>query len=192
MDADGDTLRYGLRGLNSDRFAIDAGTGQLRTKEGIAYDHEADETYFIIVRASDGKGGRARLRVNIGVTDADEPPGAAPVQYVVEYGDGGVTISWVASTDEAGKPPVSGYEAQRRQTDSDEWQDVPILDSRADTSLILTDLISDKTYEVRVRTLNEDGASEWSVPIAVKAPASPPPSATAGCQRRVQPHRAGA
>ena len=110
MDADGDTLSYGLRGLNSDRFAIDAGTGQLRTKEGIAYDHEADETYFIIVRASDGKGGRASLLVNIAVTDADEPPSAPPVQYEVVYDDVAVTLRWIASVDEAGKPPVAGYE----------------------------------------------------------------------------------
>ena len=176
-DADGDALNYRLRGRHAASFAIDAGTGQLRAKEGITYDHEAKDSYYITVRASDGKGGRASLGVNIAVTDVDEPPVAPPQQYVVEYGDGAVMIRWIAPTDEAGKPPVSGYEVQGRQTDSDEWEAVQVLDSRADTSLTLTDLISDETYQVRVRTLNEEGSSEWSAPIVVTLPTSvPPPS----------------
>ena len=96
---------------------------------------------------------------------------AAPQQqYVVVYGDGGVTIRWNASTDEAGKPPVSGYELQRREVDSDEWEAVQILESPSDTSLTLTDLTRDETYLVRVRTLNEEGSSEWSAPVDVTAP----------------------
>ena len=169
-DADGDVLNYGLRGLHADSFTIDAGTGQLLTGEGIAYDHELKDTYLITVRAVDGKGGRARLRVNIEVTDADEPPGAPPVQYEVVYDDVAATLRWIASVDEAGKPPVTGYEVQRRQADSDQWHDVQIMESRVDTSLMLTDLISGRAYHVRVRTLNEDGASEWSAPVVVTAP----------------------
>ena len=169
-DADGDVLNYGLRGLHADSFTIDAGTGQLLTREGIAYDHELKDTYLITVRVVDGEGGRARLRVNIEVTDADEPPGAPPVQYEVVYDDVAVTLRWIASVDEAGKPPVTGYEVQRRQADSDQWHDVQIMESRVDTSLMLTDLISGRAYHVRVRTLNEDGASEWSAPVDVTAP----------------------
>ncbi len=171
-DADGDALNYRLWGWHAASFAIDASTGQLRTRDGIAYDHEAKDTYTVTVRARDGQGGRASLGVNIAVTDVDEPPVAPPQQYVVVYGDGGVTIRWNASTDEAGKPPVSGYELQRREVDSDEWQEVQILESPSDTSLTLTDLTSDETYLVRVRTLNEDGTSEWSAPIVVTAPTS--------------------
>ncbi len=169
-DADGDALNYRLRGRHAASFAIDASTGQLRAKEGITYDHEAKDSYYITVRASDGKGGRASLGVNIAVTDVDEPPVAPPQQYVVVYGDGGVTIRWNASTDEAGKPPVSGYELQRREVDSDEWEAVQILESPSDTSLTLTDLTRDETYLVRVRTLNEEGSSEWSAPVDVTAP----------------------
>ncbi len=176
-DADGDALNYGLRGLHASSFAIDASTGQLRTRDGIAYDHEAKDTYTVTVRARDGQGGRASLRVTIAVTDVGEPPATAPFQFAVVYGDDGATVRWFAPADEAGKPPVSGYEVQRREADSDEWQEVQILESLSDTSLTLTDLTSDKTYQVRVRTLNEEGSSEWSAPVTVTLPTSvPPPS----------------
>ena len=59
-DADEDSLTYGLRGAYADRFSIGAGTGQLLTKEGIAYDHEASDGYSLTVRVSDGQGGPRR------------------------------------------------------------------------------------------------------------------------------------
>ena len=34
-DADGNTLTYRLRGADADSFAIDAGTGQIRTTRGV-------------------------------------------------------------------------------------------------------------------------------------------------------------
>ena len=54
-DADGNTLTYSLRGADADSFAIDAGTGQMRTQG--AYDFEAQSSYSVIVRVSDGEGG---------------------------------------------------------------------------------------------------------------------------------------
>lgn len=76
-DADGDSLTYRLRGVHADSFAIASGTGQLLTKERVAYDHEARDTYSLTVRASDGHGGRAAIAVNIAVADVAEPPCAA-------------------------------------------------------------------------------------------------------------------
>ncbi len=54
-DADGNTLTYRLRGADADSFAIDAGTGQIRTKG--TYDFEAQSSYSVIARVSDGEGG---------------------------------------------------------------------------------------------------------------------------------------
>ena len=80
---------------------------------------------------------------------------AAPQQqYVVVYGDGGVTIRWNASTDEAGKPPVSGYELQRREVDSDEWS-APV-DVTAPTVFIN---VCNRTEQVRDAIVAAAGAS---------------------------------
>ena len=193
-DADGNPLSYSLRGADADSFAIDAGTGQLRTREGIAYDHEAKNRYSVAVRASDGEGGRADLVVRIAVTDADEPPSTPPSGVVVAPGDSALTVRWDAAHDEAGKPPVSGYEVAHlpaaqdsaqagRPEDTGDWEEGRILNSRTDTSVTLTRLNNEQTYQVRVRTLNDEGASQWSTPVSgaptagsVTVPASNEPS----------------
>ena len=69
-DADGDALTYSLWGADAEHFAIDAGTGQILTKGTYAF--EEKRGYAVIVRATDGQGGRVSLVVNIAVTDVDE------------------------------------------------------------------------------------------------------------------------
>ena len=78
------------------------------------YDFEAQSSYSVILRVSDGEGGRASLVVGIAVTDVDEPPAAPPSGVVVTPGDSALTVRWDAAPDEAGKPPVSGYEVAHR------------------------------------------------------------------------------
>ena len=69
-DEDGDALTYSLWGADSDHFAIDASTGQILTKG--TYDFEKKKGYAVIVRASDGEGGRVSLVVSIEIADVDE------------------------------------------------------------------------------------------------------------------------
>ena len=182
-DADGDSLTYNLRGRDADSFSIGAVAGQLRTKEGVAYDQEAKDSYSVTVGVIDGQGGSASVDVSIAVTDVDEPHAGPPSQIVVTSGDSELTVRWNASTDETGKPPVSGYEVAHRQGDNGDWQESQILKSRTDTSLTLNGLINDQVYQIRVRTLNDEGASGWSpasgVPVAPKGQ-DPPPSSQGG------------
>ena len=70
FDADGDPLTYTLWGVDADAFAIDAKTGQIRTKA--EYNFEQKRGYAVIVRAADGNGGRVNLVVGIDVVDLDE------------------------------------------------------------------------------------------------------------------------
>ena len=172
-DADNDSLTYRLRGVYADRFSIGAGTGQLLTKEGVAYDHEAGDAYTVTVRVTDGQGGRATVGVGIEVTDVDEPPGAPPEGVVVAPRDTALTVTWNAAPDEAGKPPVSGYEVTHRTGDGGEWLEGLIVDSRTDTSAMLTGLTNEQLYQVRVRTLNDEGASEWSMTASVAPTGGP-------------------
>ncbi len=69
-DADGDTLTYSLWGADGDHFAIDASTGQIRTKG--MYDFEQKRGYSVILRVIDGEGGRVSTVVSIAVTGVDE------------------------------------------------------------------------------------------------------------------------
>ena len=181
-DADGDSLTYGLRGMHADRFSIEARTGQLLTKEGIAYDHEAGEAYSLTVRVSDGKGGRAAVGVGIEVTDVDEPPGAPPEGVAVAPRDTALTVTWTAAPDEAGKPPVSGYEAAHRAADAEAWQEGLLVESRTDTGVTIAGLTNEQPYQVRVRTLNEEGAGPWSEPVVGAPTEGPRPLGVIGDQ----------
>ena len=180
-DADGDSLTYHLRGVHADSFAIDPATGQLFTREGIAYDHEARDTYSVTVRATDGEGGRATIVVGIAVTDVDEPPSAAPDSVVVAPRDTSLSVSWVASVDEAGKPPVSGYEVGHKQAAAETWPEgVLLVEGRTHTGVTITGLTNEQAYDVRVRTLNDEGAGPWSDPVSGAPTVGPRPLGVVG------------
>ena len=74
-DADNDTLAYSLGGTDVASFDFVVSTGQIRTKSGVSYDHEAKASYTVTVTASDGTV-TASANVTISVTDVDEPPDA--------------------------------------------------------------------------------------------------------------------
>ena len=71
-DPDGDTLAYSLSGTDKLAFRVDAGTGQIRTREIL--DREIRPTYRVEVGVEDGRGGQDSIDVNIEVSDVNEPP----------------------------------------------------------------------------------------------------------------------
>ena len=71
-DPDGDTLAYSLSGIDELAFRVDAGTGQIRTREIL--DREIRPTYRVEVGVEDGRGGQDSIDVNIEVSDVNEPP----------------------------------------------------------------------------------------------------------------------
>ena len=74
-DLDSDTLIYTLEGADAASFGILSASGQIQTKAGVTYNHEAKSTYTVIVKADDSNGGTATVTVTITVTDVNEPPG---------------------------------------------------------------------------------------------------------------------
>ncbi len=174
-DADGDTLTYGLRGVHADRFSIGAGTGQLLTKEGIAYDHEASDTYTVTVRVSDGKGGRATVGVGIHVTDVDEPPGAPPPGVSVTPRNSALWVSWNTPPDEAGKPPVSGYEVTHRRGDTGDWQEALMLESRADSIATLRPVAGGRVTITATAGDVWGNAAQTTFNVVVTSGSPPPP-----------------
>ena len=183
-DDDGDELAYSLEGADATLFGIDRGTGQLRTVVGERYDHEANASYAVIVKASDGNGGSATIAVTIAVTDAIEKP-RQPVPPSVSGTAGsstGLKVIWTAP-DNTGRPAISHYDLQYSKGTSGVWTDGP--QNVSGTQASVAGLDADSPYQVRVRASNADGDSEWSEPASGQtnapdnaAPVFPADSAT--------------
>ena len=162
-DADaGDTLTYTLGGTDMASFDIVGDSGQIRTKSGVSYDHEAKSSYTVTVTASDGAA-TAVATVTISVTDVDEPPDA-PAQPTVNAVSGSTTslsVSWAAPAN-AGKPDIANYDVQYRAGSSGTWSDGP--EDVTTTTTTITSLATDTAYQARVRATNAEGDSGWSDP----------------------------
>ena len=88
-----DTLTYTLGGTDADAFAIDAKTGQLKTKA--ALDYETKNNYSVVVTVSDGTASDS-ITVSIVVVDIDE--NRAPI-----FSEGERTTRSVAENTDAGE-----------------------------------------------------------------------------------------
>ncbi len=163
-DADaGDTLSYTLGGADVAAFDFVETTGQIRTKAGVSYDHEAKSSYTVTVTATDNSNATAVADVTISVTDVDEPPSApaTPMVSAVSGSTTSLSVSWAAPAN-AGKPAIASYDVQYRVGSSGTWSDGPV--DVAGTSTTITSLVADTLYEARVRASNAEGDSGWSDP----------------------------
>ena len=112
-DTESDTLSYALGGTDAESFEIVSTSGQIQTKAGVTYDHEAKSSYTVTVTASDGNGGTATATVTITINDVNEPP-LAPTEVdgvAVPRTYDQITVFWTAP-DNAGRPPITGYDVQ--------------------------------------------------------------------------------
>ena len=162
-DADGDTLTYTLGGADMVSFDIVETSGQIRTKSGVSYDHEAKDSYTVTVTATDTSNATAVATVTIGVTDVDEPPDA-PAQPTVNAVSGSTTslsVSWAAPAN-AGKPVIDNYDVQYRESGAAAWINGP--QNVTTTTTTISGLTADTLYEAQVRATNAEGDSGWSDP----------------------------
>ena len=159
---DTDTLTYTLGGTDMASFDIVRTTGQIRTKAGVGYDHEAKDSYTVTVTASDGAGS-AVANVTISVTDVDEPPDAPapPMVLAVAASTTSLSVSWAAPAND-GKPPIDSYDVQYRAGSSGTWSAGP--QNIATTTTTIIGLVADTLYQARVRATNAEGDSGWSSP----------------------------
>ncbi len=182
-DGESDTLSYALANppgsMDADAFEIDASTGQITTKTGVIYDHESKSSYTVIVQASDGNGTPGVVTVTIGIDDVDEPP-SAPAAPTVEATSGVSTsldVSWTAP-DNAGKPDISDYDLQYRESGEMSWSSAS--HTGTGTSATITSLEEGTVYEVQVRANNAEGMSDWSESGSARTNAPPNSVATGG------------
>ena len=170
----GDTLTYTLGGTGMASFDIVAASGQIRTKSGITYDHEATPSYTVTVTASDTSNATAVATVTISITDVDEPPDApaTPAVNAVSGSTTSLAVSWAAPAN-AGKPDIDNYDVQYRVSGTAAWSDGGL--DVAGTSTTITSLAANTPYEVQVRATNDEGDSAGP---PRPAPAGPTPRPT--------------
>ena len=164
-DTQSDALTYTLGGADAASFEIVSTSGQIQTKTGVTYDHEAKSTYTVTVTASDGKGGTATATVTITVNDVNEPPLAPdqPIAVAVPRTYHQISVRWFPP-ENSGRPEITGYDVQYEDYDPEisgfVWLDGP--QDVHGTSAIITNLFHSATYTVRVRAKNDEGDGPWS------------------------------
>ena len=160
-DSDGGTLAYSLEGADARNFDIVGGSGQIRTRADVDYDHETQDRHGVVVRVLDGQGGSAAVAVAVEVTDV---PGEAPAPPAAPRVSGPsptrLAVAWTAPAN-AG-PPIEDYDYRYRVdaagSDWTEVADTPIRDTGAD----IDGLRPATRYAVQVRARNAEGAGGWS------------------------------
>ena len=167
-DANDETLAYSLGG--ADEFTVDAASGQIRVASGVVLDFEAQPSYTVTLRVSDGKDidgnadatADATISVTIDLTDVNEPPPTPAAPFVITPSSGAQTsldVFWSAP-DMTGKPPITDYEVRYRVQGSSGWSGGAYRG--IDTSTTLIGLFAGATYEVQVLASNAEGSSGWS------------------------------
>ena len=178
-DDDDDTLTYSLEGTDASSFDIVSASGQIQTKAGVTYDHEANPSYSLIVKADDSNGGTNTIAITIAIGDVDEPPSApaTPTVTAVAGTSDSLSVSWTAP-DNSGKPDIASYDLQYRKGTTGTFTDGP--QDEPGTTATISGLDADSAYQVQVRATNDEGDSDWSSPgsgttnAAAPAPNQPP------------------
>ena len=153
-------LRYSLSGEDAEAFAIDVSNGQLRTREGVEYDHETRSSYAVEVQASHVRAGTGRIALRVLVLDLEEPPGKPVPPAVLALGSRGLRVEWDAPENTG--PEITGYDVEYRAQGSQDYLDANHESVEMQTTI--TRLARETLYEVRVRATNEEGTGEWSDP----------------------------
>ena len=177
-DADSDTLTYTLEGTDAASFDIVSGSGQIRTRTGVTYNHEAKSTHTVVVKADDGNGGTDTIAVTITVTDVDEPPGqpAAPSVSATAGSTTSLDVTWTAPTNTG--PAIASYDLQYRAGTSGNFTDGP--QNVTGTSAAIASLMASTSHQVQVRATNAEGDGDWSFAGTGRTTATTAPGAPTG------------
>ena len=184
-DDDGDTLTYTLEGTDAASFDLVTTTdpaAQIRTKTGVTYNHEAQSTYTVFVKADDGNSGTDSVTVTITVTDVDEAP-AQPAAPSVSPTAGSTTsldVSWTAPANTG--PDIDNYDLRYRQGTSGSFTNGP--QDVTGTSAAIGSLDAATAYQVQVRATSAEGNSDWSTSGSGTTSPNNPPTFTSSTAAR--------
>ena len=157
-------MAFSLEGTDAGDFDIVTvlrRKGQLKTKEGVTYDYETQNSYSVTVKVVDPQGGSATVDATIELTDVDEPPGKPGTPRVETSTLTSLTLVWTAP-DNTGKPAISGYDVQYR-IGSGNFTVVNY--NGTNTRATVGSLNANTDYELQVRARNHEGEGKWSYPV---------------------------
>ena len=170
-------LTYTMSGLDAESFVIVAETGQIRTREGIAYDHETENRYTVTVEVVDSRGDSDTIDVAILVEDLLSTCGP-PRNLRTNSGDQRLTVVWNPLRETAGQARVLGYEVEIRRGDDGPWTDRRALLGPNISATVYDRLANEIGHQIRIRPINAEADCQWSppvwgIPTADRAPKGP-------------------
>ena len=106
-----DTLAYSLTGTDAASFVIGGSTGQIATKSGITYNHEAKSSYSLTVVATDAGGLTDSVAVTVSLNNVAEAPTVSDAtQFKNHAATVGQTFSLVLPAADANSGDGGPYE----------------------------------------------------------------------------------
>ena len=149
----------------------DWATAQIVTVTSTA-DADASDDLTIVTHALSGGGYDSTTAPDVLVTVGD--PVGQPILDAVRAGDGAFRAEWSPAPVRA-DVNVTGYELQYRLTNGGSWSSAQA--AATDTSLLVTGVSNNTSYEVQLRVTTDSGTSIWSDSYSVtvgrsEAPAS--------------------
>ena len=168
----GDTLTYSLSGTDAASFDIDASTGQLITKAPLDFENPRggigsdSNDYVVTVTGKDSSGASDTQGVRITVTNVREEPGApaAPTVVSTETDNDAATyelkVIWYPPDDTV--EDVISYSVEYKKTTETSFGTTGV-DAISGTTVMITGLEVDTSYQVRVRATNSAGDGPWSL-----------------------------
>ena len=187
----GGALHYTLGGDDAESFEIVAGTGQIRTREGVVYDYETKNRYLVEVgvRSDDSLD---MIDVTIDLDDLRAACGFGEFALRTVSGDGRLTVAWKPLPNREGRyARIQGYETEIRPGDGEPWTDLRTFIGRSIGGTVYANLDNDTDYQVRVRSINAERECGWSTPVSGTPTGSLAPRDDREHLDRFGPHRIG-
>ena len=169
-DADDTVTGYAVTGgADSAKFSITATTGALVFAAAPDYEANAsaagNNTYKVQITATSGTGARQATTaqaITVTVTDATEKPLVPTGLKITATMLTSLTAGWSAPNN-VGRPALNGYDVAYRKGNSGTWTDAG--HTGVGTSVTLSALDQNTSYQVRVLAKNADGSSGWTSPV---------------------------
>ena len=160
-DADGHTLAYSLEGTDSASFTIDAASGQIKTKAGVTYDHEARLHYRVTVKVVDGNQGADTIAVTINLTNVNEAPEITTAATTASVAENSTAVLTFAASDvDASDTSTWSVEAaddgsffEITQSGALSFKDAPDFENKQDAG-------ADNVYDVTVKVTDGGGLTD--------------------------------
>ncbi len=162
-DPEGDTLTYSLIGADAGHFAIDAASGQLRTKG--ALDYESKRTYRVVVMASDGRL-FGSIPVDINVRDVNEAPAYAGSAATVSVAENTAANTNIGSPLTAADPDAGDTLTYTLGTTTDDGHFAIDANSGQLQTKGALDYEGQSSYAVTV-TATDDGGLTASIAVTI-------------------------